>query len=132
VITLDTSGIVALARTADPNHADARAALESSDDLTVVPAPILAEVTYMLDRRLGARAVTLFLEGIRHGETLLDCADVDLPRVLELMARFHDLSLGFSDASVIACAERNGGEVLTFDRHDFEVVARDLPLTLLP
>ncbi len=132
MITLDTSGIVALAKTKDANHAQARAALEGVDDVTVVPAPILAEVTYMLDARLGPRGVRAFLEGLTHGETLLDCADADVPRVIELMDRYRDLGLGFPDASVIACAERNGGQVLTFDRRDFEVVARDVPITLLP
>jgi predicted nucleic acid-binding protein len=132
MITLDTSGIVALAATGDANHPEARAALEAVDDFTVVPAPILAEVTYMLDVRLGPRGVHAFLGGLTRGETLLDCADADLPRVLELMERYGDLGLGFPDASVIACAERNGGQVLTFDRRDFEVVAREMPITLLP
>lgn len=132
MITLDTSGIVALAKTEDAHHAQARAALEGTDDVTVVPAPILAEVAYMLDARLGPHAVRAFLEGLAQGETLLDCADADVPRVLELMARYRDLELGFSDASVIACAERNGGQVLTFDRRDLEVVAHDIPITLLP
>lgn len=48
------------------------------------------------------------------------------------MMRFRDLSLGFSDAAVLACVERNGGRVLTFDRRDFEVVARDVSITLVP
>jgi len=48
------------------------------------------------------------------------------------MRRYADLPLGFSDAAVIACAERSGGSVLTFDRRDFEVVARDVPITVVP
>lgn len=46
--------------------------------------------------------------------------------------RFRDLSLGFADAAVVACAERNGGRVLTLDVRDFGVVARDGTIALLP
>jgi uncharacterized protein len=46
--------------------------------------------------------------------------------------RYPDLELGFTDAAVIACAERNGGKVLTFDRRDFDVVAREGRITILP
>ena len=63
---------------------------------------------------------------------MLDCGDLDPPRIRELMARFSDLHLGYADAAVIACAERNGGRVLTFDRRDFDVVARDVPITVVP
>jgi uncharacterized protein len=63
---------------------------------------------------------------------LLDCGDADLPRVLELMARFGDVGLTFSEASVVACAERCGGWMLTFDRRSLRVVVADVPITLLP
>jgi predicted nucleic acid-binding protein len=48
------------------------------------------------------------------------------------MTRYGDLHLGFADASVVACAERNGGAMLTFDRRDFDVIARDVPITVVP
>jgi predicted nucleic acid-binding protein len=55
---------------------------------------------------------------------------VDLPRISALMTRYRELTL--ADAGVVACAERNGGHVLTFDRGCFEPIARDLPITLVP
>jgi hypothetical protein len=48
------------------------------------------------------------------------------------MARYAEMKLGFADASVIACAERNGGRVMSFDRRDFEVVAAEGTIELLP
>jgi predicted nucleic acid-binding protein len=48
------------------------------------------------------------------------------------MERYGDLPLGFADAAVVACAERNGGRILTFDRRDFDVVAADVGLTIVP
>lgn len=86
----------------------------------------------MVTERAGERVLLGFLAGFLDGSTLLDCGDTDISRVRELMMRFRDLPLGFADAAVIACAERSGGRVLTFDRRDFEVVARDVPLTIVP
>jgi predicted nucleic acid-binding protein len=132
VITLDTSGVVALLSRRDPDHAAAKRVLERGSVTTVVPAPILAEVAYMLDVRSGPSGTRSFLTGLIQGETLVDCADRDLPRIVELIDRYADLELGFADAAVIACAERNGGDLLTFDRRDLEVVAREVPIALLP
>ena len=131
-ITVDTSAVVTLISRNDRHHEAAQATLAEDPPDTVVPASILSEIAWVVGGRLGERGVRNFLAGVIEGSTLLDCGDSDLPRILELMVRFGDLPLGFSDAAVIACAERNGGDVLTFDRRDFEVVARDVPITLLP
>jgi uncharacterized protein len=131
VITLDTSGVVALVNARDPNHREARAAIEGAGPL-VAPALVLGETAYMIALRTGHETVVRFLEAFEEGSVLLDCGDMDLPRIRDLMMRFSDLRLGFADAAVVACTERNGGSVLTFDRRDFEVIARDVPITLMP
>jgi predicted nucleic acid-binding protein len=132
VITLDPSGVVALFVRSDGRHPEAVRALEVARMPTVVPVGILAEVDRVLGRRLAPAASLTFLEGIETGETLLDCGDLDLPRIRALMRRYAELSLGFTDAAVVACAERNGGTVLTFDREALQTVSRDLPITLIP
>jgi predicted nucleic acid-binding protein len=132
VIVLDTSGVLALVSTRDEHHAAAVDAVAHGHRSTVVPAGILSEIASMVDRRVDPRATLAFLSGVLTAETLLDCGDADLVRIVELMHRYRDRRLGFADACVVACAERNGGDVLAFDRHDLEVVARDVPITLLP
>jgi uncharacterized protein len=132
VITLDTSGIVALLNRSDRHHADAARALASVQGATVVPLGIMAEAAFVLGHALGEHAMTAFLTGLEQGDSLLDCGDADLPRIRELMSRYGDLGFGFADAAVVACAERNGGGVLAFDRQEFEVVARDVPISLVP
>ena len=97
----------------------------------VVPAGILGEVTYMLDGRAGTRVVDAFLASLQDGSMLLDCGERDLPRVRELIARYADLPLGFADAAVVACAERHGGRVLTYDRRHFPVVAGEATITVV-
>ncbi len=101
----------------------------------VVPAGILAEITYLIERRLGVRVLEGFIEDLESGGLTLDCGEEDLPRIRELVTRYADLPLGFADASVVACAEREGGSagrVLTLDRRHFDVVAREGWITPLP
>jgi uncharacterized protein len=132
VITLDTSGIVALFVRKHQRYREAVRALEAARMPTVVPVGILAEVDEVLGRRLAPAASRAFLEALQTGETLLDHGDLDLPRITTLMTRYAALPLGFADAAVVACAERNGGIVLTFDRDGLRAISRDLPITLIP
>jgi len=132
MITLDTSGVLALFVRDDLHHADAVRCLEEGRQPMVVPVGILAVLDSVLSGLLAPRASVAFLAGIERGDTLLDCGDVDLPRIRELMVRFADVGLGFSAAAVVACAERNGGRILTFERRVLDVVAGDAPITLLP
>ena len=132
MITLDTSGIVALFVRKDQRHREAVRELGAARMPTVVPVGILAEVDEVLGRRLAPAASRAFLEALQTGETLLDHGDLDLPRITTLMTRYEALPLGFADAAVVACAERNGGIVLTFDRDGLQAISRDLPITLIP
>lgn len=132
MVVLDTSAIVAVSDARDRFHDDAKRTLELQATQAVIPAGILAEIDHMLTTRVGRHAMRAVLDALLDGSLLLDCGDLDPPRIRELMERYADLGLGFADAAVIACAERNGGRVLTFDRRDFEVVAAEGHLTLLP
>ncbi len=132
VIVLDTSGLFAALARDDDHHADAAAVLDSDSGPFLIPAGILAEVGYMIETKLGATVLDAFLEDLIDGAFAFDCADVDLSRIRELVARYQDMPLGLADASVIACAERTSGRILTFDRRDFGIVAREGRVQLVP
>jgi uncharacterized protein len=132
VITLDTSGILAALNSGDPDHQRARESLRAERGPLVVPAGILAEAGYMIEADLGLKVLRQFVEDADAGHYSLDCGKGDLRRIADLLETFEDLRLGFSDACVIACAERNGGRVLTFDDRDFGPVARAGTITLVP
>jgi uncharacterized protein len=132
LITLDTSGLYALLVRADANHTEAEAALSASHGPFVVPAAILCEVTYLLERASGVRYVRALLTDLDEGAFHLDCGEADFSRIGELVGRYADLRLGFADAAVIACAERRGGAVLTFDLRHFGVVAREGAIRIVP
>lgn len=122
-MTLDTSGIYAALDRDDPNHPPAARAL-TRPGRHIVPVGILAEVTYVIEARLGNRVLDAFLADIEEAAFLLDCGEDDIPRVRALITRYADLPLGYADAAVVACAERNGGAVLSYDR-DLWIVARE-------
>ena len=132
MITLDTSGLLALLNRRDPDHQRVRSVLQADDGPYLVPAAILAEITYMVEHRLGVRPLDLLLQDLESGAYALECGQDDFPRIRALIARYADLPLGFADAAVIACAERSGGRVLTLDLRDFGVVARAGTISVLP
>lgn len=132
MITLDTSALFALLNRRDPAHGAAVQVLEADPGPYLVPAATLGEVAYLVEERLGKRVLDLLLADLQSGAFALDCGEDDLGRARELVRRYADLALGFVDAAVIACAERSGGRVLTFDRRDFGVVGAEGAITVLP
>lgn len=131
MIVLDTSAILALEDHNDVHHVRAIAAIDVNQPL-VLPAGILAEVDYMVTSRIDPSAMILVLESLEEGSLELDCGDVDVTRVRELIERYADLPLGYADAAVVACAERLDADVLTFDHRDFDVVADEGTFRIVP
>ena len=101
--------------------------------LLLTSTPILAEIAWFLEQRFRPVVAQAFLDDLRSGAYVLDWNAGDIVRIQQLTRRYSDLPLGIADATVIACAERNGGSVLTTDFRHFPVVARGQgTLTVLP
>jgi predicted nucleic acid-binding protein len=132
MITLDTSALFVLLHEPDRDHARVRAELDADRGPYFIPAAILGEATYLIERDLPPAALDAFLADVEDGGYTLDCGEQDFPRARHLVRRYADLPLGFVDAAVIACAERRGGRVLTLDLRHFGVVAREGTITILP
>lgn len=132
MITLDTSGVYALSDRRDVHHRRVAQALESDRGPYLIPAATLGELGYLLETRLGFDATIAFLRDLASGDFALDCGESDFERVQALITRYKDLPLGVTDAAVVACAERNGGVVLTTDTRHFGIVAREGLIRLLP
>jgi len=132
LITLDTSALYALLNRRDRAHEAAVQAFENDPGPYLVPAATLGEIAFLVEERLGIEVLDLLLADLESGAYTIDCGEADLGRTRELVARYGDLSLGYVDAAVIACAERSGGCVLTFDLRDFGVVAAEGTIRVLP
>jgi uncharacterized protein len=132
LITLDTSALLALLNRRDPDHETVKDLFVGDGGPYLVPAGILAEIGYLVERRLGLEVLDAFLGDLEQRAFVLEHGEEDLARVRELVRRYGDLPLGLADATVIACAERNGGAVLTLGTRHFSVVAREGTITPLP
>lgn len=132
LITIDSSGLIAILDRRDLHHAAVAEVFRRERPPYIVPAGSLGEVAYFLERWIPSVGVDPLLADIESGRLTLDCGEQDIPRIRTLVERYADLPLGFVDAAVIACAERNGGRVLTLDRRHFGVVGREGTIALLP
>lgn len=132
MITLDSSALFALLNRKDPDHRRVKLALQQDTGPYLVPSAILGEISYLIEERLGHHVMDLFLADLISGAYLLDCGEEELYRARKLAMKYADLPLGFVDAAVAACAEVNGGRVLTLDNRDFNILGKEAGLTILP
>lgn len=131
-LTVDTSALVETFDACAERFGDVTAVLNAAEHSPLVPATVLCEIGYLAERRYGRRVIDRVLAEFETGGLELDCGERDIGRVRQLIARYDDLPLGSADAFVAACAERNGGRILTLDRRHFDVVGRELGLEVLP
>jgi uncharacterized protein len=135
VIICDTGPLVAALNRKDANHERCVDLLERHLGPVLIPGPVLAEVCYFLESRVGPAGEAAFLSAVANDELqLVDLTTDDLHRMVELVTTYADFPLGAVDASVIAVAERHRClDVATLDRRHFSAVrARHGSLNLLP
>jgi predicted nucleic acid-binding protein len=86
----------------------------------VIPEPVLVETDQLLRARVSGLAARLFLTSAVNGEHSVAFLSAGLlKRAVDIDARYADLDLGLTDASVMAYAERHELPVLTFDFEHF-------------
>ncbi len=135
-LVIDAAPLVALADKDEPRRHEILELLRADRGELFIPAPVTAEIDYLLGQRFGARARRAFLQDLaarRYETPALDARDYDA--ALELDRRYADLELGLADLSVVVLARRLGTtRILTFDQRHFRAV-RPLQggtFTLLP
>lgn len=90
----------------------------------IVPAPVTAEIDYLLDQRVGRNARLGFLGDIAAGRFRVECLDArDYATVLELEHRYAALNPGLADLSIVVLAARfKTRSILTFDERHFRAI----------
>ena len=127
MILVDSGPLIPAAITRQPaNHAcvETFTGLRLARRRLFVPATVVAEVGFMLEKLGETRAETAFLRALGQRDfTAVDLTPTDYCRMAELVEQYDDLPLGTTDASVIALAERLGTtEIATLDRRHFTAV----------
>ena len=119
---VDSGPLYAAVDRGDDDHARCVDVLARGDLDLVVPALVVAEVTYMVGRRLGPNVEATFLRSLERVDVEAP-APQDWARIGELVEQYHEFPLGGTDASVVALAERLGTDVVvTLDRRHFAAV----------
>lgn len=121
---VDTGIFVAAADADEPDHTHCVELLATTPGPLVVPALVVAEATFMIERVGGAVAEATFLRSLRSPRYVIEApTGEDLVRAAELVEQYADLPLGGTDASIVALAERLvDPELATLDRRHFSVV----------
>jgi predicted nucleic acid-binding protein len=135
-LVIDAAPLVALADEREPLRAEIHELLAAERGGLFIPAPVTAEVDYMLGQRFGRPAQRAFLDDLaarRYESPGLDSRDYEA--ALELDSRYAGLKLGLADLSVVVLARKlRTRRLLTFDQRHFRAV-RPLQggsFTLLP
>lgn len=133
---VDAAPIVAAADARDPNRAIVQRLLREEEGDLVVPAPVSAEVDYLLGTRIGPQARSAFLGDLARQRFLVACLNPEeYQEVLALDRRYADLDPGLADLSVVVLAKRFGcRRLISFDERDFRAMTplQGGTFTLLP
>lgn len=131
---VDTGPLYAVADQDDDDHRRCLEVLERANLELVIPALVVAEATYLIGSRLGARAEAVFLGGLATFEVEAPNAD-DWPSIARLVEQYADFPLGGTDASVAVLADRLGTDlIITLDQRHFAAIRSSdgRPYRLLP
>ncbi len=119
IAIVDAGPLYAAVDADDADHARCVEVLQRTDLDLVVPALVVAEVTFLVGRRMGAEVEAEFLRGLATLEVEAPSAD-DWPAIADLVKRYGDFPLGGTDASVAVLASRLGTDlIVTLDRRHF-------------
>lgn len=123
-IIVDAAPVVASAMTRDPRRAQVQAFLTSEGEELIMPAPVTAEVDYLLRRRGGQDAARGFIQALAGGVFRVESLTIEEHGLaLALHDRYADMNLGLADISVMVLAYRfRTRRILTFDQRDFRPV----------
>ena len=134
IAVVDSGPLYAAVDADDDDHARCLEVLQRADLDLVVPALVVAEVAYLVGRRLGAGVEAAFLRGLATLEVEGPIAE-DWPLIADLVERYGDFPLGGTDASVAVLADRLGTDlIVTLDRRHFGAIrsSSGRPFRLLP
>jgi uncharacterized protein len=123
-VIVDTGVLLAAADIDDTDHHRCAALLREHRGELYVPAPVIPETSWQIERNLGPRSEAAFLRLITGGHLhIADLTHADWVRCVDLIETYADLALGLVAAEVIAVAERlNVTCVATLNLRDFNVV----------
>jgi len=135
-LIVDAAPLVTLADRADPMMPEVTRVLHQEHGEIILPAPVSAEIDYLIGVRYGHVARRGFLTDLADGRFRVECLNqMEYEMILQLDRQYANLDVGLADLSVVVLARRFGTRrILTFDERHFRTL-RPLDggaFTLLP
>jgi predicted nucleic acid-binding protein len=123
-VVIDAAPLVAFGDADDPHFARVDELLRTVDGPLVIPAPVTAEVDYLLGQRVGRVPQQNFIADLAAGRFTVACLErEDYATIGELEARYADLELGLADCALVVVASRyKTNRILSFDERHFRAV----------
>jgi uncharacterized protein len=123
-VIADTSFLVSLTNPLEQHHDVCVQAARRLRQGLVLPVTVLPEVTYLIARHISHRAMRRFVNQLRDPQWHLEnLSSSDLHRAAQVLEQYKDAALDFTDATIVAMAERlNVSIVLTLDQRDFRMI----------
>jgi predicted nucleic acid-binding protein len=124
LIVADTSGLLSAFDESQLQHAAARAFLDAERGPIVLSPFVLAELDYLTTRDAGVVAELALLDELSSGGYLLASFDVqDLMSARRVIARYRDLRIGLTEASLVVLADRyRTNRIFTLDERHFRAL----------
>jgi predicted nucleic acid-binding protein len=121
---LDTSFLFALTDESDRNHERVLAVAQNVNESLILPTVVLPEICYLTASRLGHKAMCRFVSSLTTSAVQLESISVeDLARIHKILEQYADSQLDFTDAAIVAIAERLLiDRIYTLDRRDFTII----------
>ena len=108
VALADSGPLVALFDGSDSNHGRCLEWLASWQGTLLTTPAVITEASHITGKRCGTACQIDFLTWTSKAIECDDGTGRDLPRIVAIMAKYHDLPADFADASLVALAERRG------------------------
>lgn len=123
-VVADTSALIAFYSESGTEHDDVSAWLAAHDEPIVVSPFVVAELDYLVATRKGVDAELAVLAELAGGAyELAAMTAADMTQASEVIARYRDLGIGITDASLVVLAARYETDtILTLDRRHFGVL----------
>ena len=131
---VDAGPLLASLDRRDPDHVRSAEVLRRRDLDLVIPALVVAEVSWFAAARLGPRGESAFVRSLRDLAVEAPHPD-DWPLIADLVERYGDFPLGTVDASIAVLADRLDTDlIITLDRRHFGAIRspRGRAFRLLP
>ena len=121
MIIVDTGFWLALFDQKDIYHQRAKQTLKKYDESLITTWCVVTETCYLLLKRKGVAAQTVFINSIDQGLfAVFNLETHHTSRISQLMEKYADLPMDLADTSLVILAEYLGhGRIFSVDQRDF-------------